>query len=110
MKLRSGWGIIARWRPLGEQRAAMPEGEPLGLKGYCSVVVPLGSQYLQGRDKHGWENAGRQQWWRTWDRSRQRDLRSLSALRAAALQASQGIGTAAGNGPGPQQHPGEGVT
>ena len=30
---RSGCGIMARWRPSGEQRPAMPAGEPLGLKG-----------------------------------------------------------------------------
>ena len=34
---RSGWGMIARWRPSGEQRAAIPSGEPLGFRGYCVV-------------------------------------------------------------------------
>eukprot|EP00966_Prymnesium_polylepis_P038845 901766-Prymnesium_polylepis.1 len=38
-KQRSGCGIIARWRPSAEQRAAMPSGEPLGLCGYASVIV-----------------------------------------------------------------------
>jgi len=32
-KQRSGWGMIARWRPSGEHRAAMPCGLPLGLYG-----------------------------------------------------------------------------
>ena len=38
--------MIARWRPFGEHRAAMPSGDPLGLKGYCSVSLPSGLQYL----------------------------------------------------------------
>ena len=32
-KVRSGCGIIARWRPSGEHRPAMPAGDPLGLNG-----------------------------------------------------------------------------
>lgn len=45
-KQRSGCGIMARWRPSGEHSAAMPSGEPLGLKGYCVVGEPSLSQYL----------------------------------------------------------------
>ena len=33
MKQRSGCGMIARWRPFAEVSAAIPSGEPLGLKG-----------------------------------------------------------------------------
>lgn len=47
-KHRSGCGIIPKCRPSGEHNAAMPKGEPLGLKGYASVTSPLSSQYLNG--------------------------------------------------------------
>lgn len=47
MKQRSGCGMIARWRPFAEVSAAMPSGEPLGLKGYTSVASPEASVYLQ---------------------------------------------------------------
>ena len=45
---RSGWGIMARWRPSGEQSAAIPSGEPLGLRGYWLVGLPLSSTYWIG--------------------------------------------------------------
>jgi hypothetical protein len=45
---RSGCGIMARWRPSSEQRAAMPLGDPLGLKGYTSVGRPSASAYRMG--------------------------------------------------------------
>ena len=48
-KQRSGWGMSARWRPSAEVRAAMPSGEPLGLKGYASVALPNASAYLHMR-------------------------------------------------------------
>ena len=43
----SGCGIMAKCLPSGEQSAAMPDGDPLGLKGYCSVTFCSESQYLQ---------------------------------------------------------------
>ena len=42
---RSGCGIMARWRPSGLHRPAMPCGEPLGLAGYAAVGAPLSSTY-----------------------------------------------------------------
>lgn len=39
--------MIAKWRPFGEQSAAMPSGDPLGLKGYCSVASSVALQYLE---------------------------------------------------------------
>lgn len=48
---------MAKCRPSGEQSAAMPSGEPLGLKGYCVVGVPLLSQYLHGEGRR-LENGG----------------------------------------------------
>ena len=44
----SGCGITARWRPLGEQRAAIPSGDPLGLSGYRVVDFPWSSTYRMG--------------------------------------------------------------
>ena len=39
--------MIARWRPFAEVSAAMPPGDPLGLKGYTSVASPEASVYLR---------------------------------------------------------------
>mmetsp|Transcript_51047 Transcript_51047/g.169095 ORF Transcript_51047/g.169095 Transcript_51047/m.169095 type:complete len:253 (-) Transcript_51047:1663-2421(-) len=47
-KQRSGCGIMARWRPSGEQRAAMPSGEPLGLCGYSCVTSHASLMYRSG--------------------------------------------------------------
>ncbi len=55
-KQRSGCGIIARWRPSVEHSAAMPSGDPLGLKGYWVVGEPSLSQYLQGEPRAGRRN------------------------------------------------------
>ena len=41
--------MSARWRPFAEVSAAMPSGEPLGLKGYASVALPDASVYLRMR-------------------------------------------------------------
>lgn len=55
-KQRSGCGIMARWRPSVEHSAAMPSGEPLGLKGYWVVGEPSLSQYLRGEPRAGRRN------------------------------------------------------
>ena len=61
-KQRSGWGIMARWRPSGEQSAAMPSPEPLGLKGYASLGRPSASQYLRGQRAGKGGGAGDRGW------------------------------------------------
>lgn len=45
---RSGCGMRARWRPSGEQTPATPPGDPLGLRGYCSVGFPASSAQRSG--------------------------------------------------------------
>ena len=46
--VRSGCGMIARWRPSGVHRAAMPRGDPFGLNGYASVGATSSSTYCSG--------------------------------------------------------------
>ena len=43
VKQRSGWGIIARWRPSFEHSDVRPPAEPFGFNGYASVGVPWSS-------------------------------------------------------------------
>ncbi len=52
MKQRSGCGMIARWRPFADVSAAIPSGEPFGLKGYASVASPRASVYLHKSRRH----------------------------------------------------------
>src|SRR5512139_2311838 len=46
--VRSGWGMIARWRPSGEHIAAIALADPFGLKGYCIVGSRRSSTYRTG--------------------------------------------------------------
>ena len=48
VKQRSGWGIIARWRPSFEHSDVRPPAEPFGFIGYDSVGFPWSSTYARG--------------------------------------------------------------